>query len=490
MPDGRRRGLSFNDHGFREMLEEELTKAQGQARQLEVEYHQSKGEASKQEEILKRLAEQAMTRQQNVLTEQLKAIIERERAHAEKVEGLREEWRRAEAGIRGEAQAQKKAELEEILRKWEAEREKLEGQLLERAGQLEEARRALDRLREELAERERAHAEKVEGLREEWRCIQLNLQQRIAEQTRLFARLRERVIRAYHSPLYRFFIYMRKLFGKHHDFLLPDDVPEQGLDVEALLGKKKEAIAMEIGEITSRVESVYDLLSLYNNDFIRACYHVILGREPDPEEARHYAQRLDHGYRKIAIIDEILRSKEACGRDINLPGLDAAITRYRNGRYWLRRWLGRDDQNFLELRSLEYAINRIFTRIEELGVKLDEARQASEPLNALSKSDILTMSDEEFVVFTYRAVLGRYPEPAGYAGWISRLKSGLSRRDFLIEVASSEEAKLRETALPRHDQVISGHGSNDMEIGRLSSRARQIYADLKSAMAKRQEEAR
>ncbi|MCS7009638.1 MAG: FkbM family methyltransferase, partial [Chthoniobacterales bacterium] len=152
-----------------EMLEEELTKAQGQARQLEVEYHQFKGEASKQEEILKRLAEQAMTRQQNVLTEQLKAIIERERAHAEKVEGLREEWRRAEAGIRGEAQAQKKAELEEILRKWEAEREKLEGQLLERAGQLEEARRALDRLREELAERERAHAEKVEGLREEWR---------------------------------------------------------------------------------------------------------------------------------------------------------------------------------------------------------------------------------------------------------------------------------------------------------------------------------
>jgi hypothetical protein len=52
------------------------------------------------------------------------------------------------------------------------------------------------------------------------------------------------------------------------------------------------------------------------------------------------------------------------------------------------------------------------------------------------------MSNEEFVTIVYRNVLGRDPDPGGFAHWVGQLKrSALTRSEVMVAVSESDEHK-------------------------------------------------
>lgn len=78
-----------------------------------------------------------------------------------------------------------------------------------------------------------------------------------------------------------------------------------------------------------RAANVSDLLVRDDAEFIGSAYKTILEREPDPEGARHYLSRLRSGWPKLSILMQLRDSEEGCQVAALLPGLNAAILRYR-----------------------------------------------------------------------------------------------------------------------------------------------------------------
>ncbi|WP_052628074.1 FkbM family methyltransferase [Sphingobium sp. YBL2] len=78
-----------------------------------------------------------------------------------------------------------------------------------------------------------------------------------------------------------------------------------------------------------RAVNVTDLLARDGAEFIRSAYKTVLEREPDSEGARHYLSRLRSGWPKLSVLMEMRDSGEGRRVAAVLPGLDAAILRYR-----------------------------------------------------------------------------------------------------------------------------------------------------------------
>ena len=92
-----------------------------------------------------------------------------------------------------------------------------------------------------------------------------------------------------------------------------------------------------------RANSVEELLSWDDVDFVRCAYVTILGRQPDPEGEDYYAERLRRGYSKMDVLWQLRRSPEGPTHDPGIAGLDRALRRAR-ARSWpvraLRRVIG------------------------------------------------------------------------------------------------------------------------------------------------------
>ncbi len=64
------------------------------------------------------------------------------------------------------------------------------------------------------------------------------------------------------------------------------------------------------------------------------------------------------------------------------------------------------------------------------------------PGRVYSMHDLLAYHDEAFVTAAYRVLLGRFPDPAGFTGFVTRLRAGaLDRMDILEALARSEEGR-------------------------------------------------
>jgi predicted nucleic acid-binding Zn-ribbon protein len=96
----------------------------------------------------------------------------------------------------------------------------------------------------------------------------------------------------------------------------------------SLLFDQGEEVVVAVQE-AMRAVNITDLLARDDAEFIGSAYKTILEREPDPEGARHYLSRLRSGWPKLSILMQLRDSEE--GRQVAalLPGLDAAILRYR-----------------------------------------------------------------------------------------------------------------------------------------------------------------
>ena len=72
-----------------------------------------------------------------------------------------------------------------------------------------------------------------------------------------------------------------------------------------------------------------ELLGYQGGRFVDCAYLTLLKRAPDGEGFQHRIGQLLGGTAKIQILSEMSASKEAIAAGVNLPGMSAAITRYK-----------------------------------------------------------------------------------------------------------------------------------------------------------------
>jgi hypothetical protein len=98
--------------------------------------------------------------------------------------------------------------------------------------------------------------------------------------------------------------------------LLRSDAPESGSTASNELLATRNDMQQVISTRASphRPPNFDALLRLVGEDFIRAAYNAILGRDPDPEGLRHYLSALRDGCRRTRILYALARSDEARAR--------------------------------------------------------------------------------------------------------------------------------------------------------------------------------
>lgn len=74
-----------------------------------------------------------------------------------------------------------------------------------------------------------------------------------------------------------------------------------------------------------RADSLDELLTWHDADFIRCAFVTILGRQPDLEGERHYLGRLRSGQSRLQILRDLRQSAEAKQHDPGIAGLDRAL---------------------------------------------------------------------------------------------------------------------------------------------------------------------
>lgn len=117
------------------------------------------------------------------------------------------------------------------------------------------------------------------------------------------------------------------------------------------------------------ITTLNELLASNGQQFVRSAFQTILGREPDPEGLAYYLTRLRAGYSKMRTVQQLRMSKEGYANEARLPGLDAAISRYRRGHYiaigWLFRLIDGTESNHPIERKLRAIENNFFLLIDK-----------------------------------------------------------------------------------------------------------------------------
>lgn len=153
---------------------------------------------------------------------------------------------------------------------------------------------------------------------------------------------------------------------------------------------------------------------------IQRAYREVLDRGPDPEGARLYRQRLmQEGWSERQVIEHLQRSSEA--RAVNA---DAAITKA------YREVLGRDpDANGLAHYRAKWREGWTQGQIRADLQRSKESR---------------TVNVQAVITRVYREVLGRDPDPAGYATYERLMRErGYTERDIRSALMNSDEYRQR-----------------------------------------------
>ncbi|MEE4454245.1 hypothetical protein [Novosphingobium resinovorum] len=137
------------------------------------------------------------------------------------------------------------------------------------------------------------------------------------------------------------------------------------------------ASTMSLIESGQPAESLAELLSLHDRAFVRCAYLTLLGRPVDPDGMTSYLRLVRRGERKIAIVSRLVRSREGCDFDADLPGLAKGLANYRRSRwplvgrlFLLARKSDGDSSREYRLRALENAIHAhaadMFDKLDKL----------------------------------------------------------------------------------------------------------------------------
>jgi Domain of unknown function (DUF4214) len=139
----------------------------------------------------------------------------------------------------------------------------------------------------------------------------------------------------------------------------------------------------------SAAESLTELCSYSDGDFIRCAYLTLLGREPDVSGGGFYLRRLRGGTSKVSILKQLSQSREGKGRHVSVAGLGQAIRWHRLASMpvigpvlsRIRAHEGGAGKE-RQLRAIEDLLARQEAAIEKL---LEESRTAAEDRTKLMK---------------------------------------------------------------------------------------------------------
>ena len=163
-----------------------------------------------------------------------------------------------------------------------------------------------------------------------------------------------------------------------------------------------------------QVKSLGELLLSDGREFVRLAYLSVLGRPADEEGEAYYTDRIQRGYTKIEVLDQLRKGDEG-KRVAPLPDLEAALRRFRIARLALGK---RRAGSAIERRMLHEASQ----------VRVDH---------------FMRYHDEEFVVRVFAFYLGRKPDEAGLAHYLRQIRSGVSRQRVLLDISRGAEARAR-----------------------------------------------
>jgi hypothetical protein len=192
----------------------------------------------------------------------------------------------------------------------------------------------------------------------------------------------------------------------------------------------------------TKVSSLNELLAYHDQQFIGSAFLTLLGREPDPEGMGYYLDRLRTGISKVQILMQLRLSSEGKTYAAKVEGLDQAIQQYKNGKYWFIGWLFRIINGSESNHPTQCKIRSIENQIYLLSV--------------------------------------------GTNNRFNQLESTLSSLHNLITHRMQPDAM--PVALQQQANTVSAHvkqsqTSEPEELQNLSSRARDIYFQLKNAVA-------
>jgi methyl-accepting chemotaxis protein len=129
----------------------------------------------------------------------------------------------------------------------------------------------------------------------------------------------------------------------------------------------------------SELPGLDQLLVLDNEDFVRAAYARLLGRDPDPEGLRFYAAELLRGVDKLDLLERLSLSDEARLRGTGrLEGLREAIDqrRHQAGKWQraVRQLSGAHyDAIARQIRGIDQTLRRTTQRVDSETAEIKEA---------------------------------------------------------------------------------------------------------------------
>ena len=137
-----------------------------------------------------------------------------------------------------------------------------------------------------------------------------------------------------------------------------------------------------------------ELLGYQGGRFVDCAYLTLLKRAPDGEGFQHRIGQLLGGTAKIQILSEMSASKEAIAAGVNLPGMSAAITRYKFSQTPI---VGRLVTVFVNVegnspaeRRGRAAEQRLLTLAAEVGERLAQLEKSSGRASVMEQKSLAT----------------------------------------------------------------------------------------------------
>lgn len=385
----------------------EVSRLEGQLQDLRDALGKAREDAQFQREALQKLAGQALEARHATALEQLKQRAELERHYVEKIDSLREEWRKADAqrvlhadqALKNalDAEREHSQKLETVHVAWRAAEVELTAR---HAQELTVLRESLHRASLERAEHEevlkRDVIEPARQLATEW-------QSRAQTMSMHIDILQQELSRIQSGWVWRFVRFFYQDGGiKSANIIVKDlginknQIVANGQNESVHSASSDERIndaplykfpppadEFYLNATPMNIHHVNDLLLLGGEALVEAAYQALLGRKSDPDGRFYYINRLRSGVGKTALIAQIALSKEAQANDLSLPGLEQLIKVYRQERHWLWGWWYRQ-------LALERTVYRLEDKLDHLHAHLQLRLGGSSLVNPQPCADAIS----------------------------------------------------------------------------------------------------